>query len=374
VTPGKQAWNDWDVPYFGGPLPDARPDPAPAVAEIAPETSPAVVLELAGGGVRTGQRILALLIAIGAPLAGVAVTGFLLVISFVLSFGSPADGGEWVVAAALGGLVAIIGWLLAFVTYRDAGRLLRAKLDGGQIEITYNTFKAPFVVPRTSVRVVAVDAAPSRMFTNNKRFPIAGSVPPDMFADALDNLPAGPWDDLDPERRGKRYPSPEVIREDAATSHVGYSHDDPDRKGWASATSGGPALAPPREAYLWSAAGSSLPFLRVGPGDVPNVALVFDEPQRTPRPPWWFDLSPLHGRFHYFRGGRRVRGLLLRVADPSAAEQAFARWGLLRQITADDVVEEGLLIAKPLAGRRAIAYAVMVIVPLLADLIFRHLR
>ena len=157
--------------------------------------------------------------------------------------------------------------------------------------------------------------------------------------------------------------------EDFGNDASGYRHDEPELAGWASA---GSAPRWIREGYLWSGDGSSLPFLRVGPGDVPNVALLFEGRVPTPRPPWWYFLSPLSGRSPMFVGGRAVGGVLVRLRDPQAAASAFEEWGVVRRITAEDVLEKGLLVAKPLRGWRIVAYAVLFLGPVLVDLVLRR--
>jgi hypothetical protein len=290
-------------------------------------------------------------------LAGFILFGFLLFMKFILSFGGSATPAEMTFAKVAGGVVAVYGILIAVVTWRRAGRPMRLRVDGSRLAIDYRTFSGPFEVSRELVRVVALDPQPRRLFTNNKRFPIAGSVPSESFKDQLDNYPAGPWEDLDPERQGRRS-NPAVIWEDMGGDgrrpQGTYSHDEPEQAGWASGGSGSldAALASPNEAYLWSAHGSSLPFLRIGPGDVPNIAIIFHEPVRAPRTSWWFYLTPSFGGRALVRGGRRMRGVMLAVRNPHAAREAFVRWGIVRQVTAADVVEEGLLVAKPLAGVR----------------------
>jgi hypothetical protein len=373
VTQGRRAWNAWDAPYFAAPGERAGPKRAASLDVVA---SSLAILPLADGGARIADRILAILLGFGAVLGGAALTGILLLARLVLSFGSEPEGGEVLVASLIGGAVAIGGVALAVLTYRHAGRPQQVSLDRGGLEIEYRTFKDRLVVPRELVRVVAIDDAPPLLFTDNRRFPIDGALPAHVFADALDNYPAPPWEDLDPERRSP-FPSPAAIDEGIsrpAAAPGEYRHDDPVRDGWASAGRHSPAITAPREAHLWSAAGSSLPFLRVGPGDVPNLAVLFSEPLRTPRAPWWFELSPIYSRRILFRGGRVVRGVLLRVRDPSAAASAFSGWGVLRGITAEDVVSEGLLVARPLAGLRALAYGAVVVGSMVIDLVLRAMR
>ena len=64
----------------------------------------------------------------------------------------------------------------------------------------------------------------------------------------------------------------------------------------------------------------------------------------------------------------------MRVVHPDEAHAAFEAWGVARPVTATDVVEEGLLVAKPLTGRRALIFGVTLAVSLFGPLIFRLLR
>lgn len=362
----RRAWNEWDVPYFAASPAQAHP--------AVEESTEHFFLRFFDSGVRAADRIRAVLFAVGSVLRGALLTGLLFFGSLILSFGSPPDSGEVLFAIGLGAAVAIGGVALAVLTYRHAGRPMGVTVGEDELEIAFKTFKDPFVVPRSCMRAATVDEARTGLYPN-ARFPIAGALPEDVFADALDNLPAGPWDDLDPSRRAA---SPAVIWElpTPARSHAGeYAHDDPDGPGWGSKGKRVDFPMPPRDAFLWSGHGSSLPFLRLRPGDVPNLAIVFHEPRHAPSAPWWFDLTPLNVRcWPTFRGGRDVRGVLLRVADPAAAEAAFTRWGIFRPVTAEDVLEEGLLIGKPLAGRRALVYAGIVLGSLALDVLFRLLR
>ena len=355
----RPAWNAWDVPFFGA-------SPRAAAAK-----RPSAVLPLVGDETRTAERLWAVLLGFGGVVAGTAATGLLLAASFVLSFGSEPSRAELVFAFALGSAIVLWGLTLAVLTYRHASIPLSLTVSSEQVEIRYRTFSEPLVVPRVAVRAVTMDDTPVLMFTNNRRFPIAGPLPEHVFADALDNLPRLPWEDLDPSRRAGGSPSAGVIWEGnrpPVTSR--YRHDEPDRDAWAAK---GSAPVVQRDAHLWSADGSSLPFLRLGAADAPNIAVLFDGLHPTPRPPWWFHLSPLNRRVPSFIGGRAVRGVLLRLRDPAAAAAAFAGWNVFRPITAGDVLEHGLLVAKPLRGWRIAAYAVMFLGPILIDLILRRL-
>jgi hypothetical protein len=377
-----EKWNAWDVPFYV--TPGSKPA-APIVGEApaAPATDvrsgttgpfPVAILKLADGGSRTAERIMAILMAFGAILAGVAVAGAFLFLGFVLSFGS-VDSGDVTFAIVIGSIVAVVVLVLAGLTYSQAGRPQQIILGGDALEISYASFGHPMRIARALVRVVALDDKPMRPFRNNPRFPIAGTLPDDVYADALDNVSVPPWEDLDPERFKKRRIPIGPWQRLSRRTQKGYTHDDPAQEGWASGgASDQPLPQLPKDSYLWSSAGSSLPFLRISASDVPNLALVFHETLCTPRPHWWWHVLPLNNSRPSFRGGRAVRGMLLRVKDPAATEAAFARWGVVRPITAEDVLDEGLLVAKPLTGARSIAYAGIMVASIVMQLIFRHLR
>jgi hypothetical protein len=358
----KLAFSASDVPYF---------------AKFVPRRSTVLKHMPFANSSGTGDRVMAILMILGGILGGLVVAGGLLVAGFMLSFGSSPSRGDVVFATLLGLSVALCGVVLGVLTYRYAGVRSGIAVGEDHLEISYQAFKKKVVVPRSAVRAVDIDDAPTHLFTANARFPIAGDLPEGVFADALDNHPAAPWDDLDPERRPTPWEFPRRPRPNGGpdAGPDGYAHDDPESPGWAS--SGHAAvfrMFAGREAHLWSGQGSSLPFLRCGPGDVPNLAVLFNTPQFAPRPPWWFDLLPGNSRIARFRGGREVRGFLMKMRHPSAAAGAFEPWGVVRPITADDVLAEGLLIAKPLKGVRAVVYAGLILTPMVISLVSRLLR
>lgn len=326
-------------------------------------------MPFAASGNRTAGKIVAVLMIVGGPLIGLGVTLAFLMLNFVLSFGDSASGTDVAIAVGSGVVVGLTITVLGVMAYRYEERPTGIGVAEDHLEIVYKTFKQKLVVPRSAVRVVDVHDVRSRPLSGFARFPVDGPLPEGAFADALDNYPAAPWDDLDPGRR----PVPWDLPRQPGTDD--YAHDDPDAPGWGSGGRLRSIFAfKRRDAHLWSGQGSSLPFLRHGPGDIPNVAIVFNAPQRTPRPPWWHDLLPGATRFALFRGGREVRGFLMRMRSPAAAQEAFSRWGVVRPITADDVLDEGLLIAKPLVGVRAIAYGVLIVGPMVVGLVMRALR
>jgi hypothetical protein len=355
----EEVWRGSEVPFFGSYV--ARRDPG-------------MFLAFADRGSRSARRIAAILLAAGSVIAGVATTGFFFFAALILEFGTPPDGTDVGIAIALGAAVAVGGVAIAVAEYRRAGRPVGLTVHDDRLTIVYPSFARPLVVPRSAVRAIAIEAG-SQSMRDRERFAVAGDVPDDAFVDALDVPSAGPLGDLDTARRWRIDPTPGVIweRPDTPAHGHGYAHDDPDRAGWAS---GGSTVPPARSrtAFLFNKHGHSLPFLRSDVLDVPNVAVVFEDPIRIPRPSFWFEIAPRSPRSVYYRGGRRARGVLLHVADPVTAERTLGRWGVVRQITAEDVTDEGLLLAKPLVGWRATAYAALVVGPIVLNLIIRWLR
>ena len=127
----------------------------------------------------------------------------------------------------------------------------------------------------------------------------------------------------------------------------------------------------PERGCLYGPQGMALPFLRVNPEDVPNVAILLHEPLPTPRASW---ATSLTSRTPVFLGGRRIKGLLVRVASADDAAAAFEGWGVLRPITAEDVVAEGLVLPKPLRGIRNLVFCVLTLGPMIVGLLFHHPR
>jgi len=91
----------------------------------------------------------------------------------------------------------------------------------------------------------------------------------------------------------------------------------------------GPFTSGARDGWLWERGrGSAVPALMRGERDEPNVALILEPAVAVP---------PLRGRrSHGPLAGERLAGLLLRVDDPAGAEEALARLGVLRPLTAPD--------------------------------------
>lgn len=113
----------------------------------------------------------------------------------------------------------------------------------------------------------------------------------------------------------------------------------------------GPFTGGARDGWLWERGhGSAVPALVREERDEPNVALLLEPPVAVPR---------LRGhRAHGPLAGERLAGLLLRVEDPAAAEEALDRLGVLRPLTAPDAyaLAEGLGWGdqEPAGSRRAL--------------------
>jgi hypothetical protein len=93
-------------------------------------------------------------------------------------------------------------------------------------------------------------------------------------------------------------------------------------------------LPPDTTAWLHTAEGSPLPTLRLDDLDLPNLAIVFARPLLTPRrhPLALVSLTRL-----WRRGGTAVPGVLLKVEHLERAVAAFDRWGVVRDVSLDDV-------------------------------------
>lgn len=311
------------------------------------------------------QRVLAVLMIVGGIIGGAAVAGLLWLFLGIFSlWGSPPTAADLTIIAVIGFAIAATGTACGILILRLWGRSRGLWVMEGSASIAYPGFGAPLVIPRESVRVVAIDAQPFRPFRDNKRFRIHGRLPEGTFTDALEGFPRPPWE---PPSEGPK--TPWFLPGRPPEGAVSKRYPTPDNpQGYVVATV-------ERESWLFSAHGSSLPVLRLGPEDVPNVAVIFDHPLPTTKPTFGYSAGQIMGKTSIlFRGGRPVRGVMLRVRDPERAAAAFARWGVLRNVTADDVVEEGLRVARPLRGWRVAAYAILVFAPLVIDLVFKRLR
>ncbi len=89
--------------------------------------------------------------------------------------------------------------------------------------------------------------------------------------------------------------------------------------------------------WLYSrSSGSPFPLLS-HVTDPPNVALLFNETISTYQARRTTKVFPVKGPVHMVRPRLQTRGLMLRVADPEAARNAFEEHGLLGTLTAREV-------------------------------------
>jgi hypothetical protein len=319
-----------DEYYIRLPRVAAPPPPMP-LAE--PGDGPLVV-PLASGSGRTLQRTMAVLVALAGICAAFLVPLLLHIFTLFLWSSSDSDRAFFI---GLGVFIAFCGVAAGVLMWLPWHHRPQLTFDDESFSLRYPGFAKPFVVPRALVRLVAVDDRKVVLFQRNDRFPVHGELPEVAFADALDRYPAMPWEPPAPDSRAPTFPFP--------------------------------GMGKPASQHLFSADGSALPVLRVNPGDVPNIAIVLDESVRTPRPPFGLVLGC---RAPVFAGGRRVRGMLLRVSSAERAAAAFGRWDVVRDVTAQDVIEEDLRLPKPLAGWRAAVYGVVLFLPVVLKIIFRN--
>ena len=293
-------------------------------------------LPLASGSARPMQVVLSVLLVLGGPILGFGVP-FLLYLFFSIGFwgSSSSDGVFYVVLGVCIAAVCIAAGIITWLPWRSAPALL---FDDDAFRVRYPGFRRPLRVPRALIRAATIDDRPVHFFHRNDRFPVEGDLPEAAYVDALDVHPADPWQPRDPADPGARFPVPS-----------------------------GPSK--PARTFLFSADGSALPFLRVNPEDVPNVAVLLHEPLPTPRPPLGAFLA---ARCKGFYGGRPIHGLMVRVSDATRVRAAFARWDVVRRITAEDVLDEHLSLPKPLTRVRGMVYGVVLLVPVLLRIIFRH--
>lgn len=349
---GKQTGHD--LGYFvrvGSPL-------APASSSLAGGTgnvvrSQAAVLPLADGGAKRAHQILSVLFALSGVLAGAAVAGVITLLSVFGSMWGTSMSGDGSFAIGAWVVVSVLGIAYAIITYLPWRKPIALYVAGEAATLVYPGFRSPLVIPRELVRVVAIDDQPVKPFHDNKRFPVAGLLPTDVFSDALDQYPRQPWEPL--ESKDPRGTTGPTVPRDHRPQGVPSSEQATER------------------GYLFSADGRSLYVLGIGPADVPNVAVLFHERMKTPRVPMGVALLG-HFASGVFPGGRRIRGMMLRFKSASSVGEAFAGWGVVRSVTADDVVEEGLRVGKPLRGWRIAAYAFAVIGPLIARYLMKHLN
>ncbi len=334
---------------------------SPRVAEAPPDrvagappdrvagAPPAARIRLVRGSGPKFARTMAILYALGGIVGGPAVFfGLMLLFAFFSMLGGGDRSGDVVFAAVCGSVVTVGGIVMGVIILRDWRHDPAIDVTPTAASVTYPGFKHPLVVSRDLVRVVAIDDRPTQWFHNNKRFPVVGALPDDAFADALDQHHRPPWEPRD-------HPHP-----------TGTTGPTVPSDSWPRGANALPGID--GDAHLFGHGGTALHVLRVNAEDVPNVAVIFHRPLKTPRAPLGFQIG---ARCGFFLGGRTIRGFMARVESPELAAAAFDPWGVVRQVSAADVLDEGLRVPKPLRGWRVAAYAALIIIPFVLRLILR---
>ncbi len=365
-------------------------------------------------------KVQAIVFAIGAILAG--LVAWLIGAGIELMFsiwGSKPTG----LPALFGLIIAVPGVVVAIVAYHPEDARPHVQVGEGVASLALPGFRKPLIVSRENVRVVAIDPAPLQLFHNNKRFPISDPLPSEVFADALDRPYRDPWDpgnapgsydasappvtppmrahqplparwqppiadivpgggqgseppawlkaeaaalagDSPPVPPGSPAASPAASpAENRAEPHRDHPDDQP---GWAAA---GSRPAPPAagiRGYLYSGDGSALPVSAANPADLPNVAIIFNHPVILPKRA--LRLSPWCSAIRTTRA-TRVAGLMVAARNPDDAAVEFGRWGVVRPVTADDVLDGQLRPPKPLTGWRAAIFALILLAPVVIKLL-----
>ncbi|MFN2641244.1 MAG: hypothetical protein ABR548_05020 [Actinomycetota bacterium] len=288
------------------------------------------VVLLAPGSGTAGRRIMAVLMIIGSVIAGFATWFAVMFFSAILNMWGSAKP-DTAVALAMGLIVGCGGVAWGVLTYLPWTKTAGAGVADGVLQLSYVGFRKPLLVDRSLIRVVAVDDGLQNSSHKHKRFPVTGELPPYAFVDALDTFPSPP---MQPPGDHPAFPIPSSFSE----------HE---------------------EQYLFSPYGVSLPVLRMNPEDVPNVAIIFTQSVKTPGMP--LGLLPSF----VYRGGRRVKGVMLRSLDARRLAELLGPWNVVRDVTAADVLAEDLRVGRPLRGWRMWVYAAILFMPLVFRLVSR---
>lgn len=343
------------VPLRAAPAPAAAPAPPPTVA-------PDGAIPLVPPRGMRSPKVIAVLFAVGGVFGGFVTWGAFTILEFILSFMSgtqsamPAIAGLTVAAVGLG--MSVYFWT------RGERETCVISVAPHAMTIALPEWSHPLVVPREAVKLIALDDRPMVPFTKNERFEIEGELPHAVFADALDRTGNNPWE---PASSPVPYQLPTV-----APAPVDPSAPEPGERdaGWATIGSRPVPEARGTHGYLYSGDGSALPLFLYNETDIPNTAIVFTRELQLPkRSPGFFLMQRRSLRSS---NARKARGLMLRARNGVQAHAALAPWGVVRAPHADDVLGAGLRPPKPLKGLRAVAFAAMMIVPIVLDLLMRR--
>lgn len=332
-------------------------------------------------------RFRAVMTALGGIAAGLALWVLLLFMNlFALFMGTPMSLRTMIILSVIpmvGGIV------LAIATYNPDDARPRIEVGTEAASLYLSGFRKPLIVPRLNVRLVDIEYTKGVPFRKNYLFPITDPLPEAVFEDAVGRPVLNPWDPGEPKHPVPRDPVPlgqhavpewlDQMAKDGGNDPLARQAriDAPPRPepaetepGWANVGGRNAPPEPRRRGHLFTADGSALPFARTSPLDFPNVAMIFNTPVRLPKRTVY-----VFGCSLPFTTARSVAGVMVTAKRPEEAAGAFARWNVVRHVTADDVLEKGLRPPKPLKGMRGLLYAAsalgFVLVRALAELLER---
>lgn len=317
-------------------------------------------------GLRSG-RVIAVLVALGG-IAGALITWFAFTfLEAIFSIWGSSQRSSFPLISAI--VVFVVSQAIAAFLWTQKDLLVsKVTVNSDHLIVTLPEWRHPLMVPRSQVRLVAIDDRPLEPFRKNPRFPIDGMLPAEVFADALDRSANNPWEPAPPVVPIDPVSAPPVSAQPVSVAPAAPSFGpaaDPAETdaGWATVGSRVPAPPPGRAGYLYSGDGSALPLFVYNEMDLPNVALLFTGDLALP------SRSTKFGMMGYKRSirssnARRARGMMVRARNEVQARQVFGAWGIVRNPHADEVLGAGLRPPKPLMGWRAAAYVAMFCAPL----------
>jgi hypothetical protein len=309
---------------------------------------PAVEIPLAQSALRA-PLTKAVMVLLGSIALGLAVSlGLFLIMVMFSVWGSPVHPPTAIVPGAA---IIAIGLIVAiFIVATE--RRPKLRISDEALTLTFPGFRRPFVVPRANVRLITFDDRPVVLLQQNERFPVRGDLPKEVFRDPLDRLGIG----VPPVMHGHIVPPGMPPQRDDVAEH---------EAGWATAGSLPPYTLPSSEpAWLYRPDGSALPVFRTAEHEIPNTAVVFRTPMRSPSA--W---SPILLQNVWAR--REIPGMMVRLVGTIRAQMALEGWGVVREVTADDVLDQRLELPKPLRGWRILAFAVFLFLPIIVRVLTR---
>lgn len=349
------------------PPPGTDPARAPGTQPVAPFGNRVELVPPRG---LRNSRIMAVIVAVGGIVLGLMAWGALAFIEMMFSiWGSERSNAP----IYFGGGIAVLSFAYAAYLWTRVENLSAGiTVNADRMIVSLPEWRHPLMVPRSQVRLIAIDDRPLIPFTKNERFPIDGELPGEVFADALDRSGSNPWEPKPSPVPSDPVPAPPMPSLHAAPPPPpdGYQPAESDA-GWASVGSRRPAPQAGRFGHLYSGDGSALPLFVYNETDLPNLALVFTGDLPLPHRSMGFSIMGSRRSIRSSKA-RRARGMMLRARNGAQARGVFDAWGIVRNPHADDVLGAGLRPPKPLMGWRLAAYAAMLLAPFIIRLITKN--